>query len=354
VAELDRRLAGVDAADLEQQMDRLRQFKHAMVLRVAAADISGAMPVTMVSDELTTIAEVVLEKVLSLAWAEMTRRYGVPHCKVAGRKRAVAFAVIGYGKLGGMELGYGSDLDLVFLHDSSGSLQRTAGRKAVDNAVFFTRLGQRMIHMLETMTSAGTLYEVDMRLRPSGNSGMLVSSIEALVDYQLNEAWTWEHQALIRARIVAGEPALADAFAELREKVLTRPRDDKQLRSEVREMRERMRAELGSRRDAGFHLKQDRGGIVDIEFMVQYLVLRWCKDHAGLLCHTDTIRLLKVLAREGLLRSAYAQTLIEAYQQYRTLAHRLTLAEASSVVSDDVLQTQRRKVAQIWTQMMEA
>jgi glutamate-ammonia-ligase adenylyltransferase len=353
-AELERYFREVDEADLEQQMDLLRQFRHAMVLRVAAADIAGANPVTRVSDELTDIAEAVLRKVLSIAWTEMVKRYGEPRCKLKGKPRPVAFAVIGYGKLGGMELGYGSDLDLVFLHDSAGKAQKTAGGKSVDNSVFFTRLGQRIIHMLETFTAAGILYEVDMRLRPSGHSGMLVSSIEAFADYQREEAWIWEHQALVRARPVAGDPQLGEAFAKVRTQVLAADSKVENLRSEVREMRERMRAELGSSRDEGFHLKQDRGGIVDIEFMVQYLVLRWCNEHGELLRHTDTIHLLKALATAGLLKSAYAQTLIEAYRQYRAVSHRLTLAEASSLVDDAQLEGQRERVAEIWKQLMES
>ncbi|VAW83514.1 Glutamate-ammonia-ligase adenylyltransferase [hydrothermal vent metagenome] len=350
--ELERRLSDVDDTDLELQMDRLRQFRHAMVLRVAAADIAGAAQVMVVSDELTAIAEVVLEKVLSIAWANMLRRHGEPRCQVRGKQRPVAFAVIGYGKLGGVELGYGSDLDLVFLHDSAGSAQRTHGRKPVDNAVFFARLGQRMIHMLETFTAAGALYEVDMRLRPSGNSGMLVSDIDAFADYQLNEAWTWEHQALVRARLVAGNRSLEKPFQNVRRKALAACADQPDLREQVRDMRERMRRELGSRGD-GFHLKQDPGGIVDIEFMVQYLVLRWSKAHPALLGHTDTISLLKVLAREGLLKSAYAQILIEAYQQYRGVLHRLTLAEARPVIDDDRLERPRKKVVKLWRELME-
>ncbi|HHJ15861.1 MAG TPA: bifunctional [glutamate--ammonia ligase]-adenylyl-L-tyrosine phosphorylase/[glutamate--ammonia-ligase] adenylyltransferase [Gammaproteobacteria bacterium] len=353
-AELEQYFRDVAPDDLERQMDLLRQFRHAMVLRVAAADIAGVIPVTLVSEQLTAIAEVVLRKVLVIAWAEMVKRYGEPRCRERGKTRTVAFAVIAYGKLGGRELGYGSDLDLVFLHDSTGSRQKTAGRKSVDNAVFFTRLGQRIIHMLETFTAAGTLYEVDMRLRPSGNSGMLVSSVEAFADYQREEAWVWEHQALVRARQVAGDARLGKAFGKVRAAALARDSKLENLRAEVRDMRERMRGELGSRRGAGFHLKQDRGGIVDIEFMVQYLVLRWCKDHPELLRHTDTINLLKALSTAGLLKAAYAQTLIEAYQQYRSISHRLTLAEESTLVGDEVLPAQRKKVAEIWQRLMES
>ena len=300
------------------------------------------------------IAEVVVEQVLSIAWTEMVKRYGEPRCTVAGKQRPVAFIVVGYGKLGGIELGYGSDLDLVFLHDSAGSEQKTVGAKAVDNTVFLTRLGQRIIHMLETFTAAGVLYEVDMRLRPSGNSGLLVSSLEAFADYQRSEAWTWEHQALVRARVVAGDSGLAARFAKVREQVLAADREPARLRDEVREMRERMRAELGSRGGSGFHLKQDPGGIVDIEFMVQYLALRWCREHPELLRWTDTIRLLETLAGSELLEAADAEALIEAYQQYRAVGHRLTLAEASSVIGDDMLKPERRMVAALWKRLMES
>jgi glutamate-ammonia-ligase adenylyltransferase len=353
-SELARRVGDVEAADLEQQMDRLRQFKHAMVLRVAAADLAEAIPLMVVSDRLTAIAEVVVEQVLAIAWAEMVKRYGEPRCTVAGKQRPVAFIVVGYGKLGGIELGYGSDLDLVFLHDSAGSEQKTVGAKPVDNSVFLTRLGQRIIHMLETFTAAGVLYEVDMRLRPSGNSGLLVSSLDAFADYQRSEAWTWEHQALVRARVVAGDPELAGRFAKVREQVLAASRAPATLRNEVRDMRERMRAELGSRGGSGFHLKQDPGGIVDIEFMVQYLVLRWCREHPELLRWTDTIRLLETLAGSGLLEAADAAALIEAYQQYRAVSHRLTLAEASSVIGDDMLKPERRMVAKLWKRLMQS
>jgi glutamate-ammonia-ligase adenylyltransferase len=242
----------------------------------------------------------------------------------------------------------------VFLHDSAGSEQKTVGAKPVDNSVFLTRLGQRIIHMLETFTAAGVLYEVDMRLRPSGNSGLLVSSLEAFADYQRSEAWTWEHQALVRARVVAGDPDLAARFAKVREQVLSADREPARLRDEVREMRERMRAELGSRGGSGFHLKQDPGGIVDIEFMVQYLALRWSREHPELLRWTDTIRLLETLAGSGLLEAADAEALIEAYQQYRAVGHRLTLAEASSVIGDDMLKPERRMVTALWKRVMQS
>jgi glutamate-ammonia-ligase adenylyltransferase len=352
-ASLDRRLEGVPPDDLEAQMDRLRQFRHAMVLRVAAADIAGALDVTEVSDQLSDIAEVLLHRVLDIAWDDMTGRYGQPMCKVRGKRRPVAFAIIGYGKLGGRELGYGSDLDLVFLHDSEGGDEHTAGKKSVDNSVFFARLGQRIIHLLETFTAAGILYEVDMRLRPSGNAGMLVSSLESFEDYQRNEAWVWERQALVRARAVAGDAGLTQRFSQIRAEVLSSVSRLENLRAEVRDMRERMRSELGTGREPGFHLKQDRGGILDIEFMVQFLTLRWCRDHPQLLSHTATVRLLNELAGLGLLEAADAQTLIDAYREYRVFGHGLTLAEVSTVVDEGVLRSERKKVAEIWRRLME-
>ena len=352
-AEIDRAFEGVPAADLERQMDVLRHFKHAMVLRVAAADIAGAIPVMVVSDYLTWIAEVVLEKTLALAWAHMISRHGAPRCQDGRPGRPVHFLIVGYGKLGGVELGYGSDLDLVFLHDSAGDHQRTAGPHAIENGVFFARLGQRIIHMLETMTAGGVLYEVDMRLRPSGNAGLLVTSIDAFRQYQDQDAWTWEHQALVRARPVCGDNALARRFDDVRQAVLRKPRDPHKLQSDVREMRERMRAELGSGRRPGFHIKQDPGGIVDIEFMVQYQVLRWSSDHPGLVRHTETIRILAALEEAGLMTAADAACLADAYRAYRALNHRRTLAGASSLLDTGWPDGQAQAVADVWRRMLE-
>ena len=200
-AELRGRLEQVESGDQEAQMDALRRFKNGHVLRVAAADVAGVLPLMRVSDYLTEIAEVCLGALLEINWEYFGRRYGVPHYRLDGELQAAGFAVVAYGKLGGIELGYGSDLDLVFLHDSRGEDQYTDGAKAVDNPVFYARLGQRFIHMAETLTGAGVLYEVDMRLRPHGNSGEVASSLEAFAGYQRSEAWTWEHQALVRASL---------------------------------------------------------------------------------------------------------------------------------------------------------
>ena len=350
---LRQRLESIPADDLEQQMDVLRQFKQATALRVAAAEVVGAAPLMVVSDYLTDIAETVLNEVLALAWQDLVVRHGQPVCTSDGKARRPGFAIIAYGKLGGIELSYGSDLDLVFLHNSSGEAQRTDGPRPVDNAVFFVRLGQRIIHLLNTLTPAGVLYEVDMRLRPSGASGLLVSSLESFIDYQRREAWTWEHQALVRARPVAGDRTLAEAFLTVRRDILCRERDERELCQAVREMRERMRAELGSRRSGRFDLKQDPGGIADIEFMVQYQVLSGAHQHPELAQYSDNVRLLEGLAGAGLIASADAELLTEAYKAYRARVHELTLQEQSAVVDEQEFAEYRQRVTELWEGTMQ-
>ncbi|MBI5041461.1 MAG: bifunctional [glutamate--ammonia ligase]-adenylyl-L-tyrosine phosphorylase/[glutamate--ammonia-ligase] adenylyltransferase [Gammaproteobacteria bacterium] len=360
------RMAQIDAEDLEQQMDALRQFQKAAVLRVAAADVLGATPLMRVSDHLTDLAEVILKEVLALCWAHMVRRHGVPGGCPEGRRQPAGFAIIAYGKLGGIELGYGSDLDLVFLHAAQGGAARTDGdkwgAKPLDTPVFFARLGQRIIHLLNTLTPAGVLYEVDMRWRPSGASGLLVTSLEAFADYQRNEAWTWEHQALVRARPVAGDAVLGEAFATVRREVLGRSRDPRTVQREVREMRERMRQELADRDPERFDLKQGVGGIADIEFMVQYLVLRYAHDHPNLLVWSDNIRLLEMLGADGLLAPGLdlpgpgtpgpAELLAEAYRRYRKRVHELTLQELPALVAADEFRELRAQVTALWQRVM--
>jgi glutamate-ammonia-ligase adenylyltransferase len=339
--------------DLEQQMDALRHFQQLAMLRVAAADITGALPLMIVSDELTEIAEVVLRKVLQIAWALMVGRHGEPGYSHGRRRLRAGFCIIAYGKLGGIELGYGSDLDLVFLHDGEGDVQRTDGAKSIHNEQFFARLGQRIIHMLETLTPAGVLYEVDMRLRPSGAAGQLVPNVEAFAEYQQQEAWTWEHQALVRARPVAGDPGIAERFKAIRRAVLVRRRDPGELRGAVRDMRARMRQELGSRAAGRFDLKQDPGGIADIEFMVQYGLLAWSHDHPELLEYTDNMRLLDGFARARLLPPEDVACLQEAYKAYRARVHRLSLQGESADVDEGEFAAERECVSGIWRRLME-
>ncbi|MBY5268540.1 bifunctional [glutamate--ammonia ligase]-adenylyl-L-tyrosine phosphorylase/[glutamate--ammonia-ligase] adenylyltransferase [Spiribacter salinus] len=350
LAEAQARMATADRDDLEQQMEILRQFKQTQVLRVAAADLAGAIPVMLVSDYLTDIAEVVLECVLPLAWRQVSQRYGEP---LRADGEVADFGMVAYGKLGSFELGYGSDLDVVFLHDTVPAGTATTGEKPVEPAVFFARLAQRIIHILNTPTPGGILYEVDTRLRPSGQSGLLTTSLDAFAEYQRERAWTWEHQALVRARMVVGSEALCDAFRGVRREILERPRDRAELREEVRRMRERMRKELGSRNRTSFGLKQDRGGIADIEFMVQYGVLAGAFKCPGLLRYTDNIRLLDELERAGEYSSEQARTLADAYRHYRGLVHRLTLQEQSAEVPVNAVETSRSAVADVWSAVME-
>ncbi len=229
--------------DLEQQMEALRHFKLAHSLRVAASEFAGTLPLMKVSDYLTWLAEAILEQVLALAWRHTVAKHGTPK-RADGSDCDPDFIIVGYGKVGGIELGHGSDLDLVFIHDGDPQAE-TDGAKPIDGTQFFTRLGQRIIHLLTTQTTSGQLYEVDMRLRPSGDAGLLVSSLAAFERYQQQEAWTWEHQALVRARVLVGSPRVAQCFEQVRGQVLGRARDLQKLQAEVSEMRAKMRDNLG-------------------------------------------------------------------------------------------------------------
>jgi len=308
-----------------------------------------------VSDYLTWLAETVLEAVLDIAWRNLTEKHGQPQ-KSPGVPCDPDFIIIGYGKVGGIELSYGSDLDLVFLHDAAANLE-TDGDRPIANSVFFNRLGQRIIHILNTFTPSGILYEVDMRLRPSGNSGLLVSSLNAFKEYQQKEAWTWEHQALVRARVVAGSPALAERFQAVRREILGQSREETKLKSDVSDMREKMRGHLGSKPAADnetrvFNLKQDRGGIVDIEFMVQYLVLRHAAEMPALMRWTDNIRILASVEAEGLLASDEVELLREAYKAYRAAGHRQTMQNLSGVLGDQEMAAYREGVAELWQRLL--
>ena len=344
--ELDTLMEPVADDDLEQEMERLRQFAQGNRLRVAAADIVGAIQLMVVSDYLTDIAEATLERVQASAWRDLVQRHGRPGGDVGDD---TGFAVIGYGKLGGIELGYASDLDLVFLHGSADVNAMTDGRRSVANDVFYVRMGQRMIHMLTTRTPSGQLYEADMRLRPNGNAGQLVASLAAFEKYQLNDAWTWEHQALIRARPVAGDAAVRARFAAIRHQVLCRERDPDQLRDGVRAMRAKMRASLDRGDAEHFHVKHGHGGLVDIEFIVQYEVLRWAHAHPDLTEWSDNARLLDRLSAHALLPGAAAEQLWNAYQVFRGIVHRRALQEQGSLVPIGQLAEERAMVRDIWS-----
>jgi glutamate-ammonia-ligase adenylyltransferase len=352
-AEIEEALVGIDSEDLESQMDALRQVRQTNVLRVAAVDITGRLPLMRVSDYLTWIAEAVLEAVHRLVWRQTVARYGQPRSRVDGVEREPAFAIIAYGKLGGIELGYGSDLDLVFLYDSEGEDLGTDGERELDNATFFARLAQRIIHFLNTPTPAGILYEIDTRLRPNGSAGMLVSTLDAFARYQHENAWTWEHQALVRARMVVGDETLERRFEAVRAEVLQRRRDPDALLDEVVTMRERMRRELARGGRDRFDLKQDRGGVADIEFMVQYGVLAGACATPALVEYTDNIRLIEALAAQGHLDADDARLLADAYRGFRTRIHRLALLDEPAVVEpDDELADYAGAVAALWERRM--
>ena len=334
------------ADDLEYQMEALRIFKQVNVLRVAAADVTEVLPLMRVSDRLTDIAEVALNETIELTWHHLAAKHGNPVCRINGRTVEKGFAVIAYGKLGGYELGYGSDLDLVFLHSAADG--ETDGRNPLDNRQFFARLGQRVIHFLTAHTRAGILYETDMRLRPSGSSGVLVSHIEGFRDYQLNDAWTWEHQAFIRARAVAGAPDMIRRFEQIRREVVGRRREPRKLRKEVADMRRRMRQELLKPSADNFDIKQGRGGIVDIEFLVQYLVLLHAHRHGELLTWTDNVRLIQTLMETGVLDETRAHVLKHAYLIQRAMAHKLGLQEKPARIPKEKFRLLRKRVAEIW------
>jgi [glutamine synthetase] adenylyltransferase / [glutamine synthetase]-adenylyl-L-tyrosine phosphorylase len=349
-SDMKRRFEAIDPDDLEYQMDVLRVFKQVNTLRVAAADISDAVPLMRVSDHLSNIAGEVVNKALDLAWVYLTKKHGMPVCELDGRQLEKGFTVIAYGKMGGFELGYNSDLDLVFLHAGTGK-QTVGGNQPIDTTQFFARLAQRALHILTAHTPAGTLYETDTRLRPSGAGGLLVSHINAFESYQLSDAWTWEHQAIVRARAIWGEQALQDRFETIRRKIISQPRAKKQLLAEVLDMRLRLRHEHGSKDPNQFHLKQDGGGMVDIEFIVQYIVLLMSHQYADLMKWTDNVRLIQSLAKTNLIDDQIAHLLRTAYLTYRSMAHRLSLQEKVAVVPTEMFQNLQKSIRALWAQI---
>ena len=343
--ELRQYLLRIPAEDEEQQLEAVRQFKQAQLLRIAAADIAGTLPVMKVSDHLTWLAEAMIESVVQQAWQMMVQRYGRPSHLTRDDERG--FAVVGYGKLGGWELGYSSDLDLVFLHDCPESAE-TDGERVIDGRQFYLRLAQRIMHLFSTRTASGILYEVDARLRPSGSAGMLVSTFDAFEEYQRNDAWTWEHQALVRARIVFGEPALMARFTQIRHAILSLPRATAPLRDEVREMREKMRAHLSNKHKGRWEIKTDAGGITDIEFIAQYLVLASAADRPALTRWSDNLRIFALMAEHNIMPAQEAQALTHAYVTLRDALHHLALQALPGHVAPDRFARERGIVNASW------
>lgn len=336
------------AEDEEEFMLQLRHWRHAQVFKVAAADITGHVPVMHVSDYLTWIAEAVLRVAHDYAWKKLSDRYGKPQ----GQSES-SFAILGYGKLGGIELGYGSDLDLVFIYDlTTETDMENQDEKPIEAGVFFTRMGQKIISLLTTMMPAGQLYEVDIRLRPNGSSGLMVTALESFKQYQREKAWNWEHQALIRTRCVVGSSEIHQKFEQFRQTFLTQAREADTVKNEVVEMRQKMRESLDQSNEHEFDLKHGIGGIVDIEFMVQYLVLAFAHQQPGLVVNTDNMRILDVLKETDLLDAESIKNMQDHYRAYRSAYHRLALQKEKAIVSGSQFKAERQQIAEIWKKLM--
>src|SRR5574343_1667794 len=294
------------AGDTEREMDILREMHHAQVFRLLAQDLAGLQTIEHLSDHLTELADTLVQETLPLVWSKIKNRH----------RDDPKFAVIGYGKMGGKELGYASDLDMVYLFEDD----------AMDAEENYTRLGQRLNTWLSSQTPAGILFETDLRLRPNGDSGLLAVSVDAFREYQLNNAWTWEHQALTRARFCAGDTQVGLRFEAIREEILRLPRDLAKLKEDVVAMRQKMLDAHASKSETHFGLKHDKGGIVDVEFIVQYLVLGYAYQHAELTGNLGNIALLRIAGDLGLIDPEQAQAAGNAYREYRRLEHGRRLA----------------------------
>ena len=331
--DLRQRLAG-HAGDVERQMDELRHFKQSETFRLLAQDLAGLWTVEKLSDHLSDLADLLVQATLDLVWDTLPRKH----------RDQPAFAVVAYGKLGGKELGYASDLDIVFLYDDPHP----------DAQDLYAKLGKRLNTWMGTHTAAGILFETDLRLRPDGASGLLVSSLEAFEDYQMTHAWTWEHQALTRARFCCGDRAVGERFAAIREAVLAQARDAEKLRAEVLEMRQKM---LDGHPNASglFDLKHDRGGLVDVEFAVQYLVLSQAAAHPEMTANVGNIALLKRAGELGLIPLEIGIAAGDAYRELRRRQHALKLQGAEQARAEQGgLGQEILAVRALWTQVFGA
>ncbi|MET1254597.1 bifunctional [glutamate--ammonia ligase]-adenylyl-L-tyrosine phosphorylase/[glutamate--ammonia-ligase] adenylyltransferase [Aliikangiella maris] len=345
-AELQQSLLRVDNEDEELLLDTLRTFKQVNELRVAAALLAERMSISQVSRYLTQIAEVVLQASVDLCWRMLVKKHGAPQSLDGGQDKG--FAVIGYGKLGGLELGFGSDLDLVFLFNQPID-EATTGPKPVGNSRFYTRLAQKLIHFLSTRTNSGVLYEVDMRLRPSGSSGLLVSHIDAYQEYQQESAWTWEHQALVRARLVAGDKSMIEPFNQIRTNVLSKKRDIQRLQQDVIAMRDKMRQQLERHQQGKVDLKQTAGGMVDIEFLAQYFVLAYLgKEQVP----QNMVDCLKLAQAHRLIDAADALTLIRNYRLFRNKLNEINLVTPKQLADYKEFVDPLSQVNNIWHQVL--
>ena len=317
--------------DVEAQMDAIRHFKHSHVLKIAVQDLMAALPLESVSDDLSALAQLVLQVSLDTVWNNISFKH----------RETPQFAVIAYGKLGGRELGYLSDLDIIFLYDDDAEQAQEV----------YARFAQRLNTWFNTLTNAGLLYETDLQLRPDGNSGLLVSSVQAFADYQQHKAWVWEHQALTRARFVAGDASIGQAFAAIRAQILSQPRKPDLLKQEIVHMREKMR-EAHPAKAGLFDIKQDRGGIIDVEFMVQYLILAHASAHPALTENIGNLALLQRCADLGFIDASLANAVMQAYRQYRAWLHAAKLQGSHAVIDAEMAQSAQHAVVQLWQQVL--
>jgi glutamate-ammonia-ligase adenylyltransferase len=348
---LNLQLNSVPEDNSKQQINTIRWFKNAHVLRVAAADVTDMLPLMRVSDYLTNIATVIVETVTHLVLNELVSTHGAP--SLDEEYDHYGFAVVGYGKLGGIELNYDSDLDLVYLHAVHSQHAMTDGTTPISNAQFYNRTAQRITKILGENSAEGLLYQIDLRLRPSGGAGLICHNVDAFAKYQTQQAWCWEHQALTRARPIAGSVKISVTFNAIRERVLREQRSYPELRQEITTMRHKARQSKAQRQADLFDIKQGVGGLVDIEFITQYVVLRWAAKYPSLVEYPDNIRILERAGMEGLLSIHDVGILSEAYKAYRRFIHRSSLQNKTAMVADDELQFFRIGVQRIWQQCFD-
>ena len=321
-----------DEDHTKYQMDVLYHFHYSKVFQLLARDLEKLLPLEALSDHLTSLADLILDVILHLSWSGLINK----------NQERPAFAIIGYGKLGGKELGYASDLDIIFLYEDSHP----------DASNIYAKLGKCINSWLTSYSSAGLLYKTDLRLRPNGVSGLLVSSIEAFSEYQKQQAWVWEHQALTRARFVAGDPRVGEDFEQIRKEVLCQKRDLTDLKNEILLMRKKM---LDSHPNTTqlFDIKHDRGGIIDVEFIVQYLVLGYSYKHSALTNNIGNIGLLKLSGELGLISKSSAKKVLEAYREFRRVQHRLRLNTDSTQSDNPSTKNSQQKFARIEVSYLE-
>lgn len=340
--ELRQHLMRVPEDDYEQQLNRLRAFKQRHTLRAAKADITGQLSLMNVSDYLTWLAEASLQAALDIAWRKLVQKYGEPAGYQGSGK---GFLIVGYGKLGGIEMSYSSDLDIVFLYDAPLDGE-TDGPRKIENSLFYMQLVKNLNHILMTDTLDGRLYEIDMRLRPSGSAGLFVSTFEGFQRYQEKDAWVWERQALVRSRPVAGDRHLFTRFNALRTACLATEVDQAALKQSVLEMLQKMKSHLSSKTDV-FDLKYGDGGLVDIEFLAQHIVLSQSVEYPAITRFSDNVRIFETAVKQGILFEEDAHTLTQAYLIYRALIHRLSLQQQSNLIDPQGLTQVRQDVIDV-------